>query len=721
MPLASVLQRRSLPLIIAAVAAWALLFAWVSCIGGPHGPIAGLASVVYILFTSGPIAAAYVLGAIGLGTLFRRLTRHASDAASIECGLGLALMLSLSHGLGVLGLLSGTAGMVLGGGTILVGIVLLARRIREHIRRTGGVINGVIPWPVLLALPAAAVLLTAACSPPGWLWTSEHGGYDALSYHLQLPQEWIEQGRIWPQPHNVYSYLPGYIESAFVHIGAFTGAPAAGRELSRPMGLLAGEGNALLTCQLLHAAITLLAAALVGRWAWAMSKSTSIGAITGALFLSVPWVVVTGSLAYNEMGLVALFAAALIAASDPGLRRAPSGAWLAGLICGVLIGVACGCKPTAIFMAAPVVGLVIVSQPSQAGARWRAIAGATVGGVIAIAPWLIRNALANGNPVFPMATSVFGAGHWTAEQVARYAAGHRFDGSVLDRAAMLLDAGRGSAMPRGLLNAQWSLLPAVTILAVVIASLSTTTRRLAITLALAMAAQLAAWMFLTHLQSRFLLPLAVPTCGCCALALAAANELFKRSSRAGSLITAVGAMVCIGHAGQLIGIFSAQGGRAPNLTLLESPWFRSGEFDRRTLAIDPSRAGALAENASPEVFINVLAPPGIPVYLLGEARGLYYTGPILYNTTWDAWPLGEAMRRSPGDPSAWTSELWDRGVRLVLLNEAEVSRLNASGWADPLVTAESAARWLQDQGRPVRSWPEIGVVLFELRPPGAAR
>ena len=53
-----------------------------------------------------------------------------------------------------------------------------------------------LPWSVLLALPGLALLLTAACSPPGWLWggsgadpVGEARGYDALEYHLQLPQE----------------------------------------------------------------------------------------------------------------------------------------------------------------------------------------------------------------------------------------------------------------------------------------------------------------------------------------------------------------------------------------------------------------------------------------------------------------------------------------------------------------------------------------------------
>ncbi len=721
MPASLNLHRRSLLLVIAGAAVLAGTIAGVS--RGPHTPQAGLVSVIYMLLVAGPPVAAYLLGAFGLGTLFRRWTRDAKAAATIECGLGLALMLSVSHVLGVLGLLSGTPGFAFGGGVVLIGIVLLARRILEHVRRTGGVITGSIPKSALLAVPALAVLVTAASSPPGWLWDSEAHGYDALSYHLELPQEWIESGRIWPSDHNVYSYLPGYVESAFTHLGTLIGAPATGRERSLPLGLLAAEGHGVITCQLLHAAMAMLAAVLVGRWAAARAGS-EIGAIAGSLFLSIPWVIVTGSMAYNEMGVAALFAAAVLAAGDPALRAR-------GLICGFLIGVACGCKPTAIFLCAPVVGLFLITRGAAQNAEspdrsWKVLAGAVIGGAVAIAPWLIRNTIACGNPVFPMATGLFGTGAWTPDQVQRYIAGHQFSGTFTSRLAMLFDTGRPGQPPRGLLHPQWAILPAVAAVAWALSLVRRETHIRAFILGLGFAAQLLAWLFFTHLQSRFLLPLAVTGCGAVALALTALiprNDLDppgRTSSRRG-LIYGAGSLICIGHAGLSIGIFSAQSGGQPNLSLLESPWFRTGELDRRVLTRDPSQARELVEIASPEIFTNVLAPPGTKVYLLGEARALYYTCPILYNTTWDRWPLGEAIRRAPVLPQAWTRELWDKGVRLVLLNEPEVARLQASGWADPLVTPETISSWLKAEGRLVRSWPDIGVSLFELTPPGAAR
>jgi hypothetical protein len=51
---------------------------------------------------------------------------------------------------------------------------------------------------ILAAAPALAVLLLAACCPPGTLWRSEALGFDVLSYHLQLPREWLAGGRLAP-------------------------------------------------------------------------------------------------------------------------------------------------------------------------------------------------------------------------------------------------------------------------------------------------------------------------------------------------------------------------------------------------------------------------------------------------------------------------------------------------------------------------------------------
>src|SRR5690606_29159035 len=137
------------------------------------------------------------------------------------------------------------------------------------------------------------------------------------------------------------------------------------------------------------------------------------------------------------------------------------------------------------------------------------------------------------------------------------------------------------------------------------------------------------------------------------------------------------------------------------------PGARSGEIFRAPLAAaTPAERREFFASAPPEAFVNLALPPGETVYLLGDSTPLYFTVPTLYHSTWDRSPLGEAMRRHPGDPGAWTRELRERGVRFVLFNPSEIERLHRSGaggpggsWYDPLVTTEAAAAWLSGEGR----------------------
>src|SRR5690606_10634132 len=150
-------------------------------------------------------------------------------------------------------------------GLVGLGLVLLARQLLVSARSEDRSIAA--PLTPLAALPAVAVLLVAACNPTGWLWPGEGNGYDALSYHLQLPQEWIAAGAIRPLEHNVYSYLPSYMEAAFLHIGVMMGAPPSGGATGGPWGLLAADGTGVIASQLLSAFAALMASWITARLA----------------------------------------------------------------------------------------------------------------------------------------------------------------------------------------------------------------------------------------------------------------------------------------------------------------------------------------------------------------------------------------------------------------------------------------------------------------------
>jgi hypothetical protein len=677
-----------------------VLAASFAMIGGPDGEsFARPAAFFHTLARSGAPAAIYLAAAVGIGRILTPLFQGSRDAWPLQAALGLALMFTLSHALGVLGLLS----MPVAAGAVAVGLALLAHQLARH---KPAVEPGMPAW-ALLALPSAALLLVAACQPPGWLWESEGAGYDALEYHLQLPQEWLAIGRITPLEHNVYSYHPGYVESAFTHVAAMYGAGPNAIPSQAPFhGMLAYEGRLLLSCQFLHAGLTLIAAWMIARASAAAARACAVdheharvgGALGGALFLATPWTVVVGSLAYNEMGLLALGAASLIAALDP--ERAPRPR---GFMVGLLVGAACACKPTALlFVGLPAAVLMLGSARPR---HWPAlIAAGSLAGIVMLAPWLFRNALHGGNPVFPMVSSLFGRAHWTIEQTRRFADAHTFHGGLLQRLALLVLPDPAADTPvlvsrhRGLMHPQWlTFFPAVAA-SVIIAAAARRTRRFTATLGISLGAQLAAWLLATHLQSRFLLPLAIPGCMLVALAATAGPARILPSLAAACIVA------------QLVGTvtrFAAERQGRPNALLVPGPGILSGQLF--TSADEADQAGLL----TPEALLNLTKPPG-RVYLLGGATPLYLAVPLLYHTTWDRSPIGEAIRANPGDDSRWAAVLTRLGVRCVLVDFAELERLRRSGWNDPDVTPDAVRDWLGRHARLVHAWPQAGRYLFDL-------
>ena len=56
-------------------------------------------------------------------------------------------------------------------------------------------------------------------------------GYDVVEYHLQVPREWLELGRITPLHHNVFSFFPFNVEDSQItllamnlHAGPWAGS-----------------------------------------------------------------------------------------------------------------------------------------------------------------------------------------------------------------------------------------------------------------------------------------------------------------------------------------------------------------------------------------------------------------------------------------------------------------------------------------------------------------
>ena len=686
-------------------------------------------TVASALLSGGLLGVLWLLGAMGLGRIASPMLRPIEDVASriaLQGVLGVALALALAHLLGVLGLMQRWVAW----GPTLIGLVVLIHQARGYAAErapTGAAgdmrARGRLPVLALLALPASALLSVAAVIPPGTLWASEGRGYDVLSYHLMLVREWIAGGRITPLTNNVYSFLPSYMEAAYAQLALMLGA---GVGHGAPIGL--GDGAPIVAANLLHALMGVATALVIGVHAHRIvlahlpptgdaagkaraTRSARLGAVfAGAVFLSVPWTIVVGSLAYNEMGVTLCFAGALVVAFEKPLRPT-----IRAALAAFLVGVACSVKPTALYLVAPATALALAfSIPAR---RWPVAAIACVpAGLAPLVPWLVRNWLVSGNPVFPAATSIFGPGQWSADQIARWNAEHYLNLSLADRFARLFDS------THGILHSQWSILFPLAAASGAVAIANRSTRRVALLASLMLLLKTIAWLGVGHLQSRFLISASVPA----SILVGLASFVLWRSRRVprtlsyGVPIAAVGVLI-----GSSVFIFLTENGGAPDAALIPGVSYMNGSLGTTSPPTLGTNHAAQFYAERPVAFaINSLAQastlPATTVLLVGDATPLYLgraPNTIIYATTWDTNPLAAALRASGGDIDAALRTLRDQqGVTHLLISLAELDRLDSSGYLDPVLAPEAMLALARDHTRVVMRWDQLGVLLTAIPP-----
>ena len=313
-------------------------------------------------------------------------------------------------------------------------------------------------WTWMLPL---AVLGTAALVPPGWLWDTEFGGYDVLSYHLALPADWWTLGRMGPLTTNAYSGLPGGAESAFLHLHALSGGT---------------HDVTGLAAQMLCAILTINTACLLRQK----------NAAAALVFLMTPWIMVTGSMAYTEAFV--LFPACALT-----LQLRESKASDQPCCLGLLTGGIALAKPSAALLLALPLALMYFAEPNRRQSK-PVLLSIGIATVVTM-PWLLDNTLTVGSPFFPLLTGVFGLGHWTTIQSANWEAAHTGGGSL----AALWTEWLGY---RSSGHWQWSVTPWL-----VLVGLGMAPQRDRIKDSLAIGSGLAVFVLLTHAQSRFLVPM----------------------------------------------------------------------------------------------------------------------------------------------------------------------------------------------------------------------
>ena len=622
----------------------------------------------------GAILATWLLAAFGYGRF--ALGRLHDTPVGLCCvsaiALGLGVTGLVEAGLGFAGLLSvATAWIVIGGGLAAALFALRQRSFRE-----------LAPW-LAARSPAANVAwlwaipitigFVAASMAPGFLWKPlDPHPYDVLSYHLQIPREWYDAGRIIPLRHNSFSFFPMGMETHFL----------------TAMHLRGGPWAAMYLCQFISLAHGVLAALAVTAVCRSMRVGPVVGTLAGIATLSVPWVLMLSSVCYVESGVMlytllavvwatraverrfksqdaaaeaadraandtdtsaesaASAAASEIVSIDPAPSRS-AGVIGAMTLAGAFAGFACGMKYTAVAMTAvPLFVLWPLLACRRPGLRRTAIAGlagAVVCGLV-FSPWLVRNAVTTGNPVFPLATNLFGPGHFTPDQIDRYQTAH--SPPPAERA---LPARLNVLWQRVVIDPQYGYVLVPAVLAAAVVAVARRQRDLLLP-GLALLAMAGVWLLATHLLSRFLSP-AIP------LAVVVIAVAFARLPKAGAIVSAGLLVVQTG-----IGLAWTWATLSAALPLGRQGLFRMSDM---TVLETPETQAARQS--------------GQKIALIGDAQAFYYVVPsdrLLYRGVFDVViPPGANL------VDAWHGrgvEALRRDGYWVVINTSELNRLSGT-------------------------------------------
>lgn len=241
--------------------------------------------------------------------------------------------------------------------------------------------------------------------------------FDVREYHLQGPKEWFQSGQITTLNHNVYTSFPFLSEMFSLGAMVFHNDWWAGAIT----GKLTLAGFQFLTALTVYAVCR-------------RHVGFVPGLIAAIAFLSTPWVTRISIIAYAEGAItfyvMAAAAAALMAIPTdhlPNRRRLTA-------IAGFLAGSAMASKYPGLVSAVIPVGLMLAisfrqriwrDEVSNKNREILKLAGIyTVCVVAAIGPWMLKNAVATGNPVYPLAYGVFGGSEWDDEMDAKWSRAH---------------------------------------------------------------------------------------------------------------------------------------------------------------------------------------------------------------------------------------------------------------------------------------------------------
>ena len=479
--------------------------------------------------------------------------------------------------------------------------------------------DGWTKWMVACIVIAAALNLAGALAPPF--------EYDELEYHLGALADYQRAGHIVFLPHNFYSNLP---------------------QLTEMLYLLATTLTSDIAAKLLHWLFGLLSAVAVfgvARRLW----SRAVGLTAAALFYCTPFVQDLGQTARIDLATAFFGMLAFGALVIWGEEESPKLVWLSALCAGAAVAT----KWTAI----PVVFLPLAVLLAFRR-KIRLLPAFGLLALAVVAPWLVKNWLLAGNPVYPLFHQWFPNPYWSAAQATVFSGKHypTFGWGTIGQFFLLLwnySFVEPGAVPLLLMTAPLVLL---------VSRCEPAAKRAG----WLVAGACASWFCFTFRPWRFLFP----TFGMAAVVGAFAVEKLGRERSVRWAIRLAVGVVMLGSLATLA---------LNDLVDTEKPERLPPQMDFVQCALGQfTRDEFIARMGKgvlePIIWMNENLPSGAKVLYVGEGRLYYAKHPAVWSTAFDQSPL-TAMSKEAKTSEELLAALRDRGITHVYVNFAETDRL----------------------------------------------
>ncbi len=591
-------------------------------------------------------------GSIGW-TILRRLgAGHflpADTTLVFSLGLGMHVVSLGTLGMGLAGMLNTAWPRIMVGVlTIALGIGSLPA-IREWTRigRTAECkCRGARDWAWwTAAAPFVALLVLGSILPP-W-------DFDVREYHLQAPKEWFQQGRVAFLPHNVYGNMP---------LGAEMHAVLAMALLREPRDWWWGAllGKSLMGSYVL---ITSWGLYVAGR---RFFDSTTAGAAAAVIYLSTPWVLEIALTGHNENAVALYLLLTWHAIGLAWLRCRPSDSHSGtepvqpaepvssrsrsvlgySVLAGVMAGASIACKYTGLLFVLLPAGLAVWLLGGRD--RWKVVGAFALAAACSSGPWLAKNAMLTGNPIYPLAARYLGGSTRTPERIAQWQQAHR---APVDTAG---DRFTGALLFDGITQTLWRspwhglLLVPLALTTIVMPG----NRRTVAMLTALIAVYWLSWWCCTHRVDRFLVP-AVPLVAL----LAGWGVTWRPVARWKSWVTA---------------------------TMALGLWYSFSVASSGVMQVDPRFLAPLAHLRGDKYRVNPVhrwlndhASADQRVLLVGDAQPFDLEVAALYNTCFDDDWLTTLVRNA--EPQQQWTRLRDQNIAYVYVHWAELDRYRQPG------------------------------------------